>query len=124
MDIKSKYCKGCCSTKSREEFGKLSGSQYKSSWDVRDSLCKPCRTKYQTNRRKEIKQKAVKYLGEVCIDCGLKSHNYSIYDFHHIDPNTKDVQIGSSGKSFASLKKELDKCILLCANCHRIRHSN
>ena len=59
----------------------------------------------------------------MCIDCGIKSNNYCIYDFHHVEDN-KEFAISKTSKSFDSIKKELDKCILLCSNCHRIRHFN
>lgn len=44
------------------------------------------------------------------------------YDFHHLDPNQKDFSIGKQSKSFAVIRSELDKCVLLCSNCHRKRH--
>ena len=45
--------------------------------------------------------------------------------FHHLDPNQKDFSIGSKGytRSFDKVKKELDKCICVCANCHREIHA-
>lgn len=73
--------------------------------------------------QREIKRKSVEYLGEKCIDCGLKTTMYCVYDFHHVDPNTKDFKVRFQNcVRFERIKTELDKCVLLCSNCHRIRH--
>lgn len=66
------------------------------------------------------KQKAVEYKGGKCLDCGGIFPNY-VYDFHHLDPNEKDHS-WSLGCSWRKVKEELDKCVMLCANCHRVRH--
>lgn len=76
-------------------------------------------------RRLEHKKMAVKYLGGKCLHCGLETEFYSIYDFHHKDPKEKDSlisQIMNKKSNFELIKKELDKCELLCSNCHRIVH--
>lgn len=57
-----------------------------------------------------------------CADCGVKYPPF-VMDFHHIDPKQKSFSIGR-GRFREGRKKILDeiaKCILLCANCHRIR---
>lgn len=118
----TKKCKSCKAVKFVQEFYR----QYKSKhpeWNCYDSYCIKCRLEYGVNRRKNIKKIAVEYKGGVCIDCGIKSNNYCIYDFHHVEDN-KEFAISKTSKSFDSIKKELDKCILLCSNCHRIRHFN
>ena len=44
--------------------------------------------------------------------------------FHHKDPKTKDFEIGDSCRfSLEKLKEEVDKCQLLCSNCHQGLHS-
>lgn len=74
-------------------------------------------------RRKRQKKLAVEYLGAECRHCKLKTTRYCVYDFHHVTPENKEADPGSLlHYSWARLKKELDKCILLCANCHRIEH--
>jgi len=47
------------------------------------------------------------------------------FDFHHIDPKQKDFTITNeiANKPFKELENEVKKCILLCANCHRVVHS-
>lgn len=59
----------------------------------------------------------------MCADCGYSS-NPSVLEFHHTNPNEKEFAIGAGGitRSFEKVKIELDKCLLLCANCHREEH--
>jgi uncharacterized Zn finger protein len=57
-----------------------------------------------------------------CTACGF-SHPAAL-DFHHEDPSKKEANIHrllQNGQN-AKLQKELEKCIVLCANCHRIHH--
>lgn len=76
-------------------------------------------------KRKTNKIKALKYLGNKCVNCGLayNGENEVVFDFHHTDPSTKE---GKPTKllcfSWEALKKEIDKCTLLCSNCHRMEH--
>ena len=71
-------------------------------------------------RRRELKRRAVEYKGGACICCGYHQH-VGVLDFHHIDPTTKEFGISGKGmtRSWEKIKTELDKCILVCANCHR-----
>lgn len=80
--------------------------------------------KFRTQvRRKDNKKKAVEYLGGKCVHCGLVSDKLCVYDFHHINPEEKEADPGSLlHYSWKRIQEELDKCILLCANCHRIEH--
>ena len=57
-----------------------------------------------------------------CVNCGF--NNPAALDFHHEDPSTKEGSVHTyiSGGQFAKAYKELKKCIVLCANCHRIHH--
>ena len=86
--------------------------------------CKKCSSESGNKRRKKLKASAVEYKGSVCFDCGLVSEYLSLFDFHHIDPTKKDFSLSVEGrsKSWDTVRKELDKCVMLCANCHRIRH--
>lgn len=56
--------------------------------------------------------------------CLLVSPNecLSALEFHHLDPSEKDPDYYSLKIDFDKLKPELDKCVLLCANCHREKH--
>lgn len=74
--------------------------------------------------RRAIKKKAVEYKGNKCACCG-NTFPYSVYDFHHLNSEEKDFSLGDkhSTVKWELVKQEIDKCILLCANCHRIVHS-
>ncbi len=77
----------------------------------------------QKTRTKLHKQKAIEYLGGKCMHCGGKFHP-SVYDFHHVNPSEKEGLLSKIlGASWIKIQKELDKCILLCANCHRLEHN-
>ena len=74
-----------------------------------------------TQRRLELKERAVAYLGGRCSICGYAKCP-SAFDFHHVDAATKDFVI-SSKSSWEAVEPELKKCLLLCANCHREVHA-
>lgn len=79
---------------------------------------------YQRNKKRERKLEAISYLGGVCKDCNIK-HHQAVFEFHHLDPKTKDRDPSKVlGLSWKRIVEELDKCVLLCANCHRLRHHN
>ena len=50
---------------------------------------------------------------------------YFWLEFHHLNPDEKDFGIGTKGytRSIEINKQEVDKCILVCANCHREIHA-
>ena len=75
-------------------------------------------------RRKKIRQMAVEYKGGRCQECGYSSCIEAL-EFHHSNSSGKDFSISEKGytRSWAKVKKELDKCMLLCANCHREIHA-
>ena len=76
------------------------------------------------NRRNKLKEMLVDYKGGKCEICGYDKCLGAL-DFHHLNPSEKDFTIGQYNKlSFNELKKEVDKCILVCANCHREIHYN
>ena len=74
------------------------------------------------------KRKSIEYKGGRCVDC-VKHGRDGIftecaYCFHHTDPTEKEYSISTlmSRKTWKSITDELDKCVLLCLNCHSIRH--
>lgn len=83
-----------------------------------------CNSCWTAEKRRKIKQDLVEYKGGICECCGINNKEFlSIYDFHHKDTKEKDILIsGSYCRSIESLKKEVDKCMLVCSNCHRIIH--
>jgi 5-methylcytosine-specific restriction endonuclease McrA len=83
--------------------------------DRRQSLIKAV-----SKRRRKIKQMSIEYKGGKCQVCGYCKYQGAL-ELHHLDPSTKGFGIGDKGytRSWEKVKTELDKCILLCANCHR-----
>jgi hypothetical protein len=83
--------------------------------------------KYQKKKSYKRKMFSIEYKGGKCEDCGIIAtmENRSIFDFHHLNPSNKKDDINEiQTKNIDRLKEELDKCVLLCANCHRLRHQN
>jgi hypothetical protein len=79
-----------------------------------------------TKYRHRIKQQCCEYKGGKCADCGYSDLQYlDVFDFHHLDPKDKDFDLGGCSKRFSwdKIQPELDKCVMLCARCHRIRHA-
>ena len=74
-------------------------------------------------RRKKLRRMAREYKGAKCALCGYNKCQEAL-DFHYIDPRKKDFGLSERGltRSWEKIKKEIDKCILLCANCHREVH--
>ena len=86
--------------------------------------CGKCNTEQVQRRRDQLKILAVEYKGGCCEICGYSKYVGAL-EFHHIDPSLKDFSISGSGytRSFEKMKPELDKCRMLCANCHREIHA-
>jgi len=85
--------------------------------------CRKCRSDAVTKRRKKMKQKAVDALGGRCYLCGYNKCITAL-EFHHIDDDKEfDISRKGSTSSWAVISKELKKCKLVCANCHREIHS-
>lgn len=124
IDQTHKSCTRCKNTYSTDLFYKQKqmGDNGKC-YHYYDSMCKECRNDYTSERATNYKKAAFDYKGGKCFDCGLVD-NPSLYDFHHIDPLGKDFEIGQRKSKILNeeVKKELDKCVLLCALCHRRRH--
>ncbi len=73
-----------------------------------------------SKRRRKVKALAISYKGGKCQICGYLRYQGAL-ELHHINPKDKSFGIGDKGytRSWERVKAELDKCILLCANCHR-----
>ena len=73
-------------------------------------------------RNRSKKQQAVDHFGNKCLDC-KKTYPNCVYQFHHLDPTQKDVNPSyAMANGLESMWKELEKCVMLCANCHIVRH--
>ena len=77
-----------------------------------------------TARRKKLKKMAIEYKGGKCIFCGYNKCNDAL-DFHHLNSKEKEFGLSVRGltRSWKKIKEELNKCILVCANCHRELHA-
>lgn len=96
--------------------------------DDNRNFCRKCLDYANTGRkiRRNKKKKEIidKFFNGGCFDCGLKSNYTEIYDFHHLDPSTKEKQFNLLlACSWKSVQKELDKgVVVICSVCHRRRH--
>ena len=84
--------------------------------------CLKCESELAVLKKQKYKLKMIEYKGGKCERCGYDK-NISALDFHHIDPSTKKFTLSDTHHSWDETKKELDKCILVCANCHRELHN-
>jgi hypothetical protein len=86
--------------------------------------CRKCMVEAVTKRRRVVKVKAVEMKGGKCERCGY-SKCIDALDFHHRSKDEKEFSISDGGhsRSWERVKAEIEKCELLCANCHREEHS-
>lgn len=134
VDGVTKQCTKCKEIKALEDFPNRYDRK-----SGKESACRLCynarkRKWSKTNRGKRAyklnilrmvkkKRMAIEYLGGRCADCGEVFED-CVYGFHHLNPDEKESTISSMRThSWENIKIELDKCVLLCANCHRIRHN-
>ena len=100
--------------------------------------CRKCQKEYRKlhyennkakyiEKAKKYREKSVEEFTEFkktlkCSKCG--ENRWWVLDFHHINPNEKDRELSNliRAASKEKIKKELDKCIVLCSNCHRDLH--
>lgn len=86
------------------------------------STCKKCFTKDIQIDQIEKKRKAVEYLGGKCKHCG--NDNIIVLEFHHLNASKKEANLSTIKRwKLERVIIELNKCILLCANCHVIEHA-
>jgi pyridoxine 5'-phosphate synthase PdxJ len=123
-------CSVCQHEKVITEFA-ITGSKNKG---YRVSYCNECRSAARREMARKVKAEAIEYKGGKCNDCNHVVHQ-AAFEFHHIDPSTKAEKSKTSKQRKEpthflqgvkrltnEAKYELDKCVLLCANCHRVRH--
>lgn len=112
---KGYLCKHCGETKVKN-FVKMSNDRR------HKSVCKKCHSNRSVKRLRRNKELAVQYKGGKCTKCDY-SKCLGALDFHHRDPKKKDPswKLMKAWK-FERIIKEIDKCDLLCSNCHRELH--
>ena len=101
-----------CGVEGKEKF-------YKSmAW-----FCKPCWNKKTAQRTKDNVKLIKEEFGGKCCKCGYDKCMDAL-QFHHLDPTQKEFTFGQRRQSsLKTLRKEVQKCILVCANCHAEIHS-
>ena len=92
-------------------------SQAKRGWYQRN---RKARQEAQNKRNRERKRFWIERLGGKCEDCGGTFHE-SCYDFHHLGEKDTNPSVVLN-RSYERQEEEMSKCVLLCANCHRVRH--
>ena len=116
--LDTKKCPHCKNIKPIKEFYTRREGKDPSAY------CKIC-TNIQTHaRQKALKIECLKYLGGKCLSCGYDKYPEAL-EFHHLNPEEKDFNISSfRGYYFERIKPELDKCVILCSNCHKETHAD
>lgn len=114
FSLKGTKCKECANARARELHAVR----------ATDEEWKAKRNQQQKEHGLKSKQVAIDALGGECADCrGVFPP--AVYDFHHLDPSEKEYNLGDvirRKRNREVIADELSKCVLLCANCHRIRH--
>lgn len=86
--------------------------------------CKKINPKIRLNRNEKFRKQKLMWINsfkkEGCIKCGDKRQY--VLDFHHLDPNKKDFNVSSGRYGYEKIKEEIEKCIILCRNCHSEFH--
>jgi hypothetical protein len=90
----------------------MTPADYESNWDQRHKAYL---------RRRFLRERSISYKGGSCEICGYNKCLNAL-EFHHSDPATKEFNISDRITTFEDIQAELDKCHLLCANCHREVH--
>lgn len=115
-----KGCGSCGEVKPVDDFYSRGGKREKE----KTNHCKVCQINRIKRSQVGFKRLCIKYKGGKCIRCGYSKCQGALV-FHHRDPSEKDYKI--CGKSLCKLddvaKAELDKCDLLCSNCHAEVHA-
>ena len=107
----TRYCSRCKITQELKNFYKRKRGGYKN-W------CKKCLIEYNPIINYKNKIKAIEYKGGQCSICGYNKCYWSMH-FHHTNPNTKEFNLNRMWrKKWDNIVLELEKCILLCSNCH------
>lgn len=92
---------------------------------IKNVMKKTYTYEYQKIRGLKRKVELIEKRGGCCEKCGYNK-NVAAFDFHHKNPNEKEYQLDVrklSNTTMSNLMQEFEKCILLCANCHRELHS-
>lgn len=118
-----KFCKTCNLEKPLSDFstnGKTPNGKIKYK-----PICRDCNYKVQRYFVEEKTALIKKMYGTKCTICGY-DRCYNALEFHHLDSDEKEFapsKIISNFTPIETLIRELDKCVILCSNCHREVHA-
>lgn len=108
--LKKHECETCGETKEAEFYGK------------QKATCKRCANANSVEKWKILKLRAIEYKGGCCLACEY-SKFYGALEFHHRDPTEKDHNWNTLRLcTWNTIERELNRCDLLCSNCHREEH--
>lgn len=130
----TKICATCKQDKNIDAF-----NRNKQTKDGYQRQCRKCHKKYKDNHYLDNKEKYIekakrnkkKALAKALewksqFQCSRCSENHiATLEFHHLDPTQKDLEVSTAiyrGWGLDAIKKEADKCIVLCSNCHKKLH--
>ena len=102
-----------CKRHGLTEFAYYSRGQGQRSW-----RCKRCVGEAVTRRKQKVKEMLIEEAGGCCAVCGYDRCVVAL-TFHHVDRDRKSFPMSMhTTKSLAAYREELEKCVLVCANCH------
>jgi hypothetical protein len=88
---------------------------------------RPASVREADNRKQiEFRQRRLALIGAIklergCMDCGYRAHVEAL-DFDHRPGEEKLFNIGNDPRRlWAAILAEIEKCDVVCANCHRVR---
>jgi hypothetical protein len=81
-----------------------------------------CAKHFKLARQQTIKDALVDAMGGCCQNCGGVFPS-AAFDFHHVGEKEEDPSKLISNNSVERIAQEIERCVLLCANCHRIEHA-
>jgi hypothetical protein len=116
LDKDNQFC-SCCKIKLN-----ASNAYFRKNKQIYHPKCKNCLSKETKDSRKNNKERAIEYKGGCCSRCGYNK-NIASLEFHHLNPLEKEITPSKLiNRKWEILKKEIDKCVLLCSNCHKEEH--
>lgn len=118
------YCSDCGVRIQRKGLCPICKSAYNKQWYKKNRHQQLARVKKNNKRyREEAQAFIIKAKDVPCADCGHKFHHVAM-DFDHLGKEPKFMSISAmkaQARTLASIKREIKKCEVVCANCHRIR---
>jgi hypothetical protein len=125
------WCKTCTLNYKKSYYASMEGKEVVQRYIERN---KERRSAYNKKYLREYRSASFKnqrklefctYKGGFCVECGFAATKDTVaaFDFHHVDTSQKEYTVSDMLMlRKAKVYKELDKCVLLCSNCHRILH--